>query len=97
MGTLASAALVRDHYGNVERTSAVLRRVLDESPGSIRELAREAGVSHALLLAVRDGQRRLTPETREAVVTALQRWAERCEDLAEALEAADLTPGDYDE
>lgn len=88
--TLASAPIC-DHDGNVKETGAVLRRVLDESPGSIRELAREAGVSHVLLLAVRDGQRRLTPETQEAVVAALRRWAERCEDLAESLEAAETS------
>lgn len=64
----------------------MIRRVLEEAPGSIRELAREAGVSHSLLVAIRDGQRRLTPATREALATALRRWSERLEALAEQME-----------
>lgn len=65
---------------------AILRRVLEEAPGSIRELAREAGVSHVLLLGIRDGRRRLTPETRDAVAGALRGWAGRLEELADELE-----------
>lgn len=64
----------------------VFQRVLREAPGSIRELAREAGVNETLLRKVRDGKRRLTRETQQAVVNALQRWSGRCEELARALE-----------
>lgn len=85
---------VRDQYGHMKDMRVVLRKVLDETPGSIRELAREAGVSHPLLVAIRDGDRRLTPETQEALAAALRRWAERCEGLAEDLEAAEAQTSD---
>jgi hypothetical protein len=63
------------------------RKALEESPCSLRALAREAGVDHSLLVRVRDGDRPLTPATVQAVVTALRRWGERCESLADELEA----------
>ena len=54
----------------------------------MRKLAEAAGVSHTLLLQVRDGDRRLTPATRRAVVSALRGWGDRCHGLANALENA---------
>lgn len=92
-----ASSLGSDQYGHMEEARAVLRTILDEAPGSIRELAREAGISHPLLVAIRDGERRLTPETRDAVAAALRRWAERCEGLAEALEAAETRTSDGEE
>lgn len=80
---------VRDQPGHMTDPSTVLQTVLDQAPGSIRDLAREAGVSHSLLVAVRDGDRRLTPRTRDRLVEALRTWAGRCEGLAEELEAAE--------
>lgn len=68
----------------------VLSGALNEAPGSIRELSRAAGVSKTLLLAIRDGRRRLTGETRDKVVAALRRWSNTTRDLADALETADL-------
>lgn len=80
------------------KATNVLSQALDEAPGSIRELAREAGVSKSLLLAIRDGRRRLTGETRAKVVAALRRWEATTGDLADALETADLDrPGGNDE
>lgn len=80
----------------METGRAVLQRILREAPGSIRELAREAGVSNALLRAVRDGDRRLTPATRKAVAAALRQWEDTCGELAEALEAVESEPGGDD-
>lgn len=62
-----------------------MRRILEETPGSIRALAREAGVSHVLLTKIRDGERRLTPGTREALAAALERWSERLDSFATEL------------
>lgn len=76
----------------MEETEAVLRKVLDAIPASNRALAREAGISPKLLRMIRDGDRRLTPETRDALAAALRRWEGRCGEAAEALEAADLEP-----
>jgi len=89
MMLLRRAACIRYGYGM--ETNAVLGRVLKGSPGSIRALAREAGVSHGLLVQIRDGGRRLTPETRRRLATALRRWSETCEELADDLEE-DCTP-----
>lgn len=65
---------------------AVLRKVLEANPASIRTLASEAGVSEKLLRLIRDGNRRLTPETRDALAGALRRWEARCREAAEQLE-----------
>lgn len=81
---------VRPHIEYMETGRAVLQRILRDAPGSIRELAREAGVSHRLLRAARDGDRNLTPATRDAVLRALRTWAGTCSELADALEAAEL-------
>lgn len=69
-----------------------LQSVLEDSPASIRALARAAGVSHALLVAIRAGERRMTPATRDALVAALRRWSRKHAELADALEAAELEP-----
>lgn len=69
---------------------AGLQRVLQEAPCSIRALAREAGVNETLLRKIRDGERRLTPQTRKAVVGALRRWEDRCGGLADELADAAL-------
>lgn len=76
----------------MEDVNAALRQALDTTPGSIRELARAAGVSETLLRLARDGERRLTPETREKVVEALRAWETECGEAADALETADLDP-----
>lgn len=80
---------VRAYYTHMEEGRAVLRRVLREVPTSLRKLAHAAGVSESLLRAVRDGDRRLTSDTRQAVTAALRRWERTCGELADALEAAE--------
>lgn len=77
----------------MEETEAVLRKVLDAIPASTRALAREAGVSPKLVRMIRDGDRRLTPETRAKLVAALRTWEADVGDAADALETADLGPG----
>lgn len=84
---------VRSHLAYImEQGKQAVRAVLEEVPVSIRALAREAGVSESLLRAIRDGNRRLTAETRKAVVAALRRLGERHHTLADRLEAADSSP-----
>jgi hypothetical protein len=91
-----AAFCASDQYGHMTTGRVVLRRVLRGCPGSMRALAREAGVSHGLLMAVRGGERRLTAATRGAVVQALRRWSGTCAALADELEAAELEPGGRD-
>lgn len=78
------------HVGSMERARAVLRTVLEDAPGSIRELAREAGLAHVTLIQVRDGDRNLTRERWADLVAALRRWEDRCGHLADELEDAAL-------
>ncbi len=62
------------------------RRALEEAPGSLRELARAAHVSHTHLSRIRDGERALTDDVATAVAAALREWGARCSELADALE-----------
>lgn len=55
-GVTLAPAPRRHHFGNVYQLEA-FRRALKEAPGSLRELARAAHVSHALLIRIRDGHR----------------------------------------
>jgi len=55
-----------------------VRRALGELPGSLRAIAREAGISHSLLIRIRNGDRAATREVAEALADALGRWADRC-------------------
>lgn len=76
----------------MEETETVIRQVLGANPASNRELARAAGISPKLLRMIRDGERRLTPDVRDALAAVLRRWAGDLEDAAGALEAVDLEP-----
>lgn len=62
-----------------------VRRALDDAPASLRAIAREAGVSQALLTMIRSGRRAATAETVEAVATALERLSERHAEAARVL------------
>lgn len=68
--------------------AAAVKRALGLAPGSLRALAREAGVSHALLLMVCRGQRGATRPVMAKVAAALTRWAANCERGATALRRA---------
>jgi transcriptional regulator with XRE-family HTH domain len=65
-----------------------LRRALDLAPASLRALAREAGVSHALLLMIVSRKRAPTPGVIVKVSQALDRWADSCERGAQLLRRA---------
>ena len=54
----------------------------------MRELARAAGLDHAALVRVRDGEYNLTPARVRSVISALRAWSAGCADLADELEAA---------
>lgn len=72
--------------------SDALRTALDAAPGSIRSLARDAGVSPRLLTLVRDGERRLTRETRDRVLRVLREREARYGEAVEALETTQPEP-----
>jgi hypothetical protein len=56
---------------------AVLR-ALEEAPGSLRAIAREAKVPHSTLVRIRGGERGATAEVARALAGALHRWGSRC-------------------
>lgn len=69
-----------------------VRTAVDLAPGSIRALARDAGISPRLVTLIRDGKRRLTAETKRALVEALRRREDRCREARAALEAVSPAP-----
>ena len=56
----------------------VVSKALKQAPGSIREIAREAGVPHTTLSRIVSGERGATPEVARAVAAALARWGRKC-------------------
>lgn len=71
-----------------------IRQALEEAPGSIRAVSREAGVDHSTLLKERDGKRPIPEHRARELADALRRWSDRCERLADRLEA--VTPNQED-
>ena len=76
----------------MESQREAIRQILQQAPGSIRELAREAELTHAALIQVRDGKTTLTPESVRKVAGALRRWSATCAELADRLETAQPKP-----
>lgn len=84
--------------GERERLTEAVATAVDETPTSIRALARAAGVPHPSLVNIRQGKQAATPELARSVAEALEREGRRMTDLAggirEALEKA--TPPEED-
>jgi len=72
----------------MERVRAVLRRILRETPSSMRRLADKSGLTHGALVRARDGDIRLSPDSVRRIANALREWSATCADLADRLEAA---------
>lgn len=72
----------------MDRLTTQLIRAVKAAPCSLRALAREAGVSHALLVMVLGGERAATPVVAAKVAAALKRWGERCQRSAAQLRRA---------
>lgn len=89
--SLAAAEPCPQAGDEMDTSGAVLQHVLDAIPASQRALARAAGVSPKLLRMVRDGERRLTAHTRDAIASALRAWETRCAGAADALELAETS------
>lgn len=82
------AAPPSSHYGinNVEKMRDVLREIRDRAPGSLSQLAKEAGISQPALTYVAQGRFELEPERVQALVRVLRSWGATCEELADRLE-----------
>ncbi|HEV8355676.1 MAG TPA: helix-turn-helix transcriptional regulator [Gemmatimonadales bacterium] len=68
-------------------TRAVAQAVA-RSPGTLRALARAAGVPASTLARIGTGEREATREVAAAVGKALARWSRECARLAARIEAA---------
>jgi predicted transcriptional regulator len=64
----------------------MIRKVLRESPISLRALAQEAGVSHVALIKIRDGEFEASAEIQKAVLKALRKQEATLRRLADQLE-----------
>ena len=62
--------------------------VMGTVPGSLRELAREAGISHSLVSQIRNGKRNASTQTLDALAAALRRWSHQCQVGANRLRQA---------
>jgi DNA-binding LacI/PurR family transcriptional regulator len=62
--------------------------VLNVWPGSLRALAREAGVSHVTLVRLKDGDGVPSAETRARLARALAETGKRCQQAAKMLRRA---------
>lgn len=66
----------------------VVTRAIGTAPCTVRALAREAGVSHSLLLLIVKGDRTVTPAVADKLAAALDRWGARCAEAADAIRKA---------
>ena len=68
-----------------DQLTQAVRKALDAAPGSLRSVARAAGLSHTLLRMIRDGERSATPAVAKAVAKALEQWEKNCGQAAARL------------
>ena len=73
---------------NRERLRQAVADAMEQAPGSIRALARAAGVSHVMLIQVRDGLRPASRGVGEGVAAALEGWSDELAGLARAVREA---------
>jgi len=77
-------------YGNAmaDLTDAV-RLALDAVPfASLRAVAREAGVSHVLLVKIRQGELSATPDVAARLAVVFEGWARASQDAARGVRRA---------
>lgn len=66
----------------------VLVKVLEHATPSLRELARQAGISYRAIRAYRSGQRTPPPQVLRKITAALRRHSARLQRMASELETA---------
>lgn len=75
------------HIGDMSLAS-VVRKAIRANPASMRALAREAGISHALLLRILTNERAVTRDVAERLAAALDRWGSDCTQAADSIRNA---------
>lgn len=77
------------HFGAMaDSLQIILRRALARVPGTVRELARDAGVAHSTLVRIQTGERPASRAVVRRVARALRSWGGRCIKHANALDRA---------
>lgn len=78
-----------------DRLADAVRNSFKQLPGSLNALAKEAGVSQALIWRIAEGSRGVTPTVAAKIATALGRWGDesraaavRCYAAAKAIRRA---------
>lgn len=79
---------LRPHIAVMGIQEDAVREALRSFPGSIRALAREAGVSEKLLRSIRDGDRTATHRTLRLIADAMEFMGVRQLDAARILREA---------
>lgn len=73
---------------------AAARQAIAQAPGSMRALAREAGLPAVRLVRIRQGKSiKLTREDAKAICHALERWGGQCARSVTQLRMALRSPG----
>ena len=64
----------------------MIRKLLKQSPISLRALAKEAGVSHVALIKIRDGEFEASDEIKRSVLKSLRKREALLKKLADQFE-----------
>ena len=88
MMPLASLVVWRHIVAMRERLSNAVRDALGGSPASLRALAREAGVPVSTLSRILRKEREATEGVAHAVMGALMRWGDSCQDASSRIRDA---------
>lgn len=73
----------------------MLVNLLDVATPSLREIARDAGITYHAIRRYREGQRTPSPKVLRALLAAVRKRSEQLAKLADELEAAAREPTPY--
>lgn len=71
-----------------DRLAGAVKAAINGTPTSVRALARAARLSHGMLVAIRRGTKRPSPETARGIAVALERWSHKLAALARRIRKA---------
>ncbi len=72
----------------MDRLTKAVITAITAAPCSLRALAREAHLSHVLLVQITKGRQKATPVVASKVADALARWGARCGKAASGIRQA---------
>ncbi len=72
----------------MDRHTTAVIQALNANPCSLRQLAQAAGIDHSLLVHIKNGRRRATPDVATKVAEALIGWGKECTAAGRTLKTA---------